>query len=266
MFLQLTGNWVFGGKARIMKDEWISVKRNRFAFTLIELLVVVGIIAILASFLLPAVIKVKQKAQNTECLNNLKQMYTASAMRADDADDRLPPLSPAIDGLTYSNMDYYAGTDPGECPVFWGDLLIEEYSMSAKMLTCPTTNESYDPALTNAGKTADLSSFLGYAMNGYVMNWAGSVAAGFGFGAPNMMDETVGRRISSVRDSSGRVLYHDNAGPMASLPTSSIWYVFQRGKHGNQDEWSVDSVGNFCWFDGHVSGEVGAAHFALPPP
>lgn len=60
------------------------------AFTMIELLVVVAIIAILASLLLPALRNAQEAAKASDCVNNLRQVYTAFAMFANDNDDYFP--------------------------------------------------------------------------------------------------------------------------------------------------------------------------------
>jgi len=64
------------------------MQRSRTGFTLIELLVVIAIIAILAAILFPVFAQAREKARQTSCLSNMKQLGTAAMMYVQDYDER----------------------------------------------------------------------------------------------------------------------------------------------------------------------------------
>jgi prepilin-type N-terminal cleavage/methylation domain-containing protein/prepilin-type processing-associated H-X9-DG protein len=93
----------------------LSVKRG---FTLIELLVVIAIIAILASILFPVFAKAREKARQTTCLSQIRQIAIAAQMYDQDNNARYPG---------------YSG---------WDSLLGNYLGNNAQMFTCPSDSSS----------------------------------------------------------------------------------------------------------------------------
>ncbi len=144
-----------------------SEARSCRAFTLVELLVVIAIIALLAALLLPALAAARQKARQTACLSNLRQVGLAVTAYAIDNDGNIP-FGPKAKAFT-SPMNFYPSTGAptslislGDgAPVGLGLLLNQQLGAQPKVLFCPGADQALDSdaQLANVGSRQAQCSF-----------------------------------------------------------------------------------------------------------
>lgn len=147
------------------------------AFTLIELLVVIAIIAILAAILFPVFAQARDKARQTSCLSNQKQIGLAALQYAQDYDETNPPL-------------FYIKNSPSS--PHWMDFLYP-YIKSEAIFTCPSrTGDPNDPneysKYIYVGNTSAIAALPSkkreYHYGNYAINNTYSTTVGSVVGAP----------------------------------------------------------------------------------
>ncbi|MCD6361416.1 MAG: prepilin-type N-terminal cleavage/methylation domain-containing protein [Armatimonadetes bacterium] len=101
-------------------------------FTLIELLVVIAIIAILAAILFPVFAKAREKARQTNCLSNQKQMMLAYLSYAQD----------------YDEQTCFFAQHTSQPRVDW-HWILQPYMKNWQIYNCPSANSTVDPNNVN---------------------------------------------------------------------------------------------------------------------
>lgn len=124
---------------------------KRIGFTLIELLVVIAIIAILAAILFPVFAQVREKARQTSCLSNEKQIGLAFLQYVQDGDEHFPQETDG--GTPWANPPY---NTPAGVPATW-DVMIQPYMKSEGVLKCPDDPNTGVPTLPGIGSNIERS-------------------------------------------------------------------------------------------------------------
>jgi prepilin-type N-terminal cleavage/methylation domain-containing protein/prepilin-type processing-associated H-X9-DG protein len=137
------------------------IRAQQRGFTLIELLVVIAIIAILAAILFPVFAQAREKARQTNCLSNQKQLGTAMSMYLQDYDERFPNWRTVV----------AKSVDNPNAKVTWVENM-QPYCKNKNIWICPSDNISAEAkALGLGGGSVAVNS---YWLNAYIFRWSGN--------------------------------------------------------------------------------------------
>jgi prepilin-type N-terminal cleavage/methylation domain-containing protein len=210
----------------------------RRGFTLIELLVVIAIIAILAAILFPVFAQAREKARQSACLSNFRQLGMAMNMYLQDFDETLPRMRfKIIKGPV---------CEPKSSIYTWKTAL-HPYVKSYEFWKCPS-NPNRDVASEDMDKNIPIS---------YGVNW-------HNFHGHDDADKTPPRTLASFAEPANTMWLLEHT---AACPDSSDWPGRGTSDKGTGDLCGKDGMGagqwqfrfqehgpvlNWCFVDGHA--------------
>jgi len=233
-------------------------RNDRSAFTLIELLVVIAIIAILAAILFPVFAQAREKARQTGCLNNIKQLTTGVLQYTTDNDGLYPLSVPGGVRASFTTpADRTATSAAGLARrmSYWSNS-VQPYIKNWGVYTCPSASDRSDIFGVKVEQVPG-GVTIGLLLNGYLNAWseAGSAAPA----GVIMFSEGMGKgtmpgfgNVFPIATDQGGCTYSGN--PEWRFLASGTGCTTQCAYSFNFDRtWWVHGEGsNYTYLDGHA--------------
>ena len=238
---------------------FISQQRSLRAFTLIELLVVIAIIAILAAILFPVFAQAREKARQTTCLSNEKQIGLAILQYVQDYDETYPQGMIHQGGIW---RDGYYGwqmpCEPGQATsdcISWGNST-QPYLKNYQVLNCPSSTYDWNPYGRPAGTPATgytYNGVLGQLQESRILQPAATILVWRGL----QKNSWVGRSLSAPNlqcpDPNEECVYKSIAGNNCATGNGGKDNHVVYGIGGyNYSKWIHGQGENYTYADGHV--------------